>query len=329
MSYPPTLHVISPIFNPLGFRRRRQLFREFAARMEATPGIAFHPVEVAIGNLPFEVTDSFNPRHVQLRTRSEIWHKEAAMNVGVAHLPSDWSRVAFIDGDMIFTRPDWAEATLRLLERYPIIQMWSELQDTSSDYERLDNRKQVKSYVCNYVNGVVPDITYNLARMYPGGDTPPRNLSKEEVWYGPPGLAWAMRRETFDALGGLIDWAIVGAGDSYMASALIGGVEHQLRRQYHPNYVSRFMAWQERAQRAVRRHVGYLPGLAIHYYHGSWVNRQYGSREAILSEQQFNPETDLKRDWQGLWQLHDDGSQRFVDLRDRLIRYFMQRNEDA
>jgi hypothetical protein len=37
----------------------------------------------------------------------------------------------------------------------------------------------------------------------------------------------------------------------------------------------------------------------------------------------------MKRDTQGLYRLHDDGSERFVKLRDDLRSYFAGRNEDS
>jgi hypothetical protein len=45
-------------------------------------------VELAFGNRPFEVTDPDNPRHVQVRSGHELWHKENLVNLGVARLPA-------------------------------------------------------------------------------------------------------------------------------------------------------------------------------------------------------------------------------------------------
>jgi hypothetical protein len=39
--------------------------------------------------------------------------------------------------------------------------------------------------------------------------------------------------------------------------------------------------------------------------------------------------TDIKRDTQGLWQLQDDGTERFISLRDGLRKYARLRNEDS
>lgn len=55
------------------------------------------------------------------------------------------------------------------------------------------------------------------------------------------------------------------------------------------------------------------------------AERAYKDRGQVLVQAGFDPEKDLKRDWQGVWQLTD----RAHRLRDGLRRYFQERNEDA
>jgi hypothetical protein len=62
----------------------------------------------------------------------------------------------------------------------------------------------------------------------------------------------------------------------------------------------------------------------MHYYHGAKVNRRYFDRWGILVRNNFDPLLDLKKDWQGLWQLTD----RNHKLRDDLRAYFATRDED-
>jgi len=96
----------------------------------AEAGAVLYVVEVAFGDRDFVLTQADNPHHIQLRTWHELWLKERAINLGVAHLTRqvpDWGKVAWIDGDCHFARYDWANETLHLLEHYPIVQMWSEL----------------------------------------------------------------------------------------------------------------------------------------------------------------------------------------------------------
>ena len=148
---------------------------------------------------------------------------------------------------------------------------------------------------------------------------------------GAPGLAWAMRREAWDQLGGLIDFCILGAGDSYMAYALINKLDFWLGRKYHPRMIARLYEWQKRAkearwnERAICENVGVVDGVCLHYWHGPKPERRYRTREDILVKHQFNPDVDLKRDWQGLYML----TNRAPQLRRDIQRYFAERKEDS
>jgi hypothetical protein len=60
-------------------------------------------------------------------------------------------------------------------------------------------------------------------------------------------------------------------------------------------------------------------------FHGSTVNRAYSQRWKLLGRTGFDPDLDLKRDWQGLWQLTDHNP----ELRDGLRAYARLRDEDS
>ncbi len=65
--------------------------------------------------------------------------------------------------------------------------------------------------------------------------------------------------------------------------------------------------------------------MLLHYFHGAKKNRGYYNRSAMLWDHQFDPAKDLKRDWQGMWQLTDQK----IGLRDDLRAYFRSRDEDG
>jgi hypothetical protein len=54
------------------------------------------------------------------------------------------------------------------------------------------------------------------------------------------------------------------------------------------------------------------------------MRRAYANRDTILVKHQFAPTTDLKPDWQGIYQLSGDKPA----LRDAVRMYFISRNED-
>ena len=72
-----------------------------------------------------------------------------------------------------------------------------------------------------------------------------------------------------------------------------------------------------------------MQGSISHHWHGRKMQRGYNEKHALLGKIGFDPVKHLKRDFQGLYQLHDDGSEAFIQLRDTLRRIAVERNEDT
>lgn len=300
------LYVVTPIVNPSRYRSRYALYRDFAKYI-TDAGAVLYTVEAAYGEREFEVTDAANPRHIRLRTRDEVWHKENLINIGVSRLPADWKYVAWIDADVQFARPDIVVETVHQLQHHSVVQMFSQATDLGPKHETLAS---FQGFVAQWKrrNGQAPS-----------------NMEEYGVWH--PGYAWACRRDAWDHLGGLIDFGIVGSGDRYMACGLIGEIAQSLSPeiiQDCPTYSEWCFEWQSRAENYVKRNIGFVDGLLLHYFHGAKRNRGYMNRSAILWNNSFDPARDIKRDWQGLWQLTDQKP----GLRDELRAYFRSRDED-
>ncbi len=299
------LHVITVISNPVRYQSRYKLYREFEKHVACSGGTLW-TVEIAFGDRPFEVTQAGNPYHLQLRTFEELWHKENMINLMIARLPLDWEYVAWVDADVLFNRPDWICETVHQLQHYMMIQMFSTVVDLDPQYNII---KTHKGFISSYFeNGFqVPDK---------------EKFKKYGLWH--PGFAWAARREAIDILGGLIDIGILGSGDRHMADALIGCVEHSFPEEITDGYKEQLLHWQDRAAE-IKKDIGYMPGTISHYWHGKKKDRGYNSRWNILIENKYDPEFDIKKDWQGLWQLNGNKPM----LRNQIREYFRSRNEDS
>jgi hypothetical protein len=142
--------------------------------------------------------------------------------------------------------------------------------------------------------------------------------------YWHPGYAWAATREAIDTLGGLFDIGIVGAGDHHMACCLIGEGSKSIPQSLHANYKAMVLAWEKRAMR-LHKNIGYVKGTIYHFWHGKKSNRKYKERWEILFEHNFDPISDIHRDWQGVLTLHPSN----IGLRDDIRKYFQERNEDS
>jgi hypothetical protein len=297
------LHVIVPINNYVMYSRRYELFWRFKELIEQIPLVELYVVEVAFGDRAFMCTESNNPKHLQLRTSDELWHKENSINLMVQRLPPDWQYVAWIDGDLEFVNKKMAEEAIQKLQHYKIVQLFQN--------------------VCNFgPNGEVISTYTSFCSQYVNG----KEWSKQagyEFWH--PGFAWACTRTAWNEMGGLIDYAILGAADHHMALCLINKGRESVPGKVHPNYMSKVMQFQTRCLRHIKLNIGYVTGTILHYWHGKFKDRKYIERWDILTENNFDPEVDIKRDWQGLYILEPDSYM----LRDGIRRYFRQRNEDS
>lgn len=310
--------VVTCVSNTARYRRRYELYQRFSRMMKAS-GIDFITVEIAFGDRPFEVTNSVQTNHLQLRTIEEFWHKENGLNLGVSHGQRLWpnkKRVLWIDADcepVGRTANEWFAETWHELQHFEFVQMWEWLQPLDHNGNPLGGPNP--SFMSNYIKYGTPYPKQNNG--YP-------------IQWGSPGLAWGANLSAFNQVGSLPDAGILGAGDWYFAHALISDLPFQdmEKSKYSPDYVNYWRQRQELCQRWIKRDVGYVKGLAMHYFHGKTKDRGYNTRENILIEEQFSPLTDLKRDHQGLYQL-ETWDPRQMRIRDRARQYFRYRNEDS
>ena len=299
-----TLYVASAYSNPVRWRSRRTLFNDFRQHMAASPNVALYVGEIQYGDRPFEVTGAANPLDLQLRTTDEMWHKENLLNLVVQRFPADWKYGAIVDGDFHMTRPDWALEAVHQLQHYDFAQLFSSYAPLSADHRP---------------TSTAPGFAYSYltTRQAPSANLPSH--------VGAPGGAWAFRREAFDQVGGMLDTCILGSADWHMAMALAGEPDrHWEVRECGDPYVRKIAAWTKRAE-AIKGNIGYIANHAIHHFHGPMSKRGYGSRSRILRDHRFDPDQDLRRDWQGLWRFAGNKPK----LRDDIRAYFRERNEDS
>lgn len=308
------LYVATVVFNPVRYRSRWKLYTDFK-HMVARAGAVLYLAEVAFGHREFSVTEPNNPRHLRLRSSTEAWMKENVLNLVTARIVEqnpDAKYIAFLDADIAFARSDWADEIRHQLQHYKVLQPWSVAYDMSPDYEPIHKHYSLMS---GYVRGkpIVPPVGYYYAP------------TKGRVTYQHPGFAIAWRREALDAVGGLLDIAVLGSADAHMAYALVGKVEDTIHSDLNPRYKELIRQWAARADAAVNRNIGFVPGTLIHFWHGRKSDRGYVSRWKILIDHAYNPDKHLYRDTQGVWQL----SEHDHVFRDKIRAYFRSRQEDS
>ena len=80
---------VTAISNPARFRRRYELYNKFAHHIRNELKQRLVTVECQLGDRPFFITSATDPHHVQVRSKSELWHKENLLNLAISRLPPE------------------------------------------------------------------------------------------------------------------------------------------------------------------------------------------------------------------------------------------------
>lgn len=278
--------VVAALFNPTRSVRRTELYADFVKHVRRS-GVNLLTVEAIEPESRFEAmrrgADFVD--EITLQETRRIWLKEGLMNAGLRDLPPSAKYVALVDADVTFVRPDWVQATVEALQKWPVVQMFSCALDMGP---RGDPFAAWRGFGWCWHNG------FGAAPRYGNG------LAEGATGLWHPGFAWAWRRETIEAVGGLIDFAITGSGDSQMAPALVGEPLRGLHPGFSEGYQRAVMEWSQRATAATQGQIGWVDGTILHGWHGRKRSRGYTQRRNILVEHGFDPAVDLERDEYGL-----------------------------
>lgn len=271
------LHVIIVISNPCLYESRYRLANEFVKRFEKEKNCILYIVELAYKDQIFKITESGNPRHLQLRVDTPLWHKENMINLGVKKLlPSTWKAFAWIDADLEFESASWALDTLKILNGYKdIVQLFSHVVDMNKN---------------NLTNQVFTSFGYQYSKgnMYCSYNSP-------DYWH--PGMSWAMTRKSYEKIGGLYEHSILGSGDYIMAKSIIGKVDTTFDKDSTDAYKKSGIDFQKNMSELK---LGYTPGVIRHYFHGLKKNRFYSDRAKILVKHKYDPYLHITYNSQGL-----------------------------
>jgi len=299
-----TLHVIGVISNPIRYHSRYRLFRQWYEEMQNTPNVKVYVVEVAYGDRQFECTDRGNVCHLQLRATQEIWLKEGMINLGVEELlPKDWKYVSWQDADIHFCDPNWAQEALHQLQFFKVIQPWRDCLDLG-------------------FHGTVLQHFQSFCYVHRLGVEKQKHPT-DPYKYAHSGFAWCARRDWWEAIDKLIDFAILGSADHHMAFGLVGEEKDTIHAKAHENFHKLIYEWSFRAYRACQGRVGFCPGRIEHQFHGPKAKRRYRERWQIPIRHNYDPVKDLTYDAQGLPKLIGKPA-----LLQDCHEYLVARNED-
>lgn len=235
--------------------------------------------------------------------RQALWQKERLLNHAAFSLPDEFDALAWIDADILLP-DDWLDNTLEQLRRFPVVQLWRNALQELPDGSTVAIEK--------------PSVGSAVGRL--------AELRLDRVH---PGFAWAMRREEFNACGGLLESMVTGGGDGLIAAALSGKpLSRGVLARLSPAWLEQLRKYNRRAAEAVRGPLGCVDQTITHLWHGSRENRRYLERWDYLARDQFDPDADLEVTESGLLQWTEHAMSRKREMVEQVAGYFAQRRED-
>jgi hypothetical protein len=222
-----------------------------------------------------------------LAADATFWHKEALINAGVKQLPAIYDAVVWADADLLpVDDADWLGKLARLLDDYPVVQAWSELQslDRRGKREPVGHNRQWRYLSLVYVNQQRGSYSRRTVRTQDGA----------------PGGIWAARREVLDRCNGLYDRAIAGGGDTIFLYAAYGTYNFSAMSQFTEVMAADVREWGEGLTAATEGRVGCLLATIEHLWHGDYRHRQYTTRYQGLKRAGYDPRRDIVMDDLGM-----------------------------
>ncbi|QDT52239.1 hypothetical protein Pan44_02480 [Caulifigura coniformis] len=278
-------------FNPQGYRRPVENYHRFR---EALGGLAEYLFSAELSfNGTFE-TDAQIRLHGDRRNR--CWQKEAMLNLLLRQLPPSIRYVAWIDRDIKFLNATWMrEAVEMLASGHFAVQL-------------------LESLVMLDRWGIMNDLRDGVVVT-----------SKDGLFKGFHGAAWAARKDYLDAIGGLPSRHIVGGADSLMAATWLGrGLDYLPRAGVSKGLIRWSERWAKGARDAMHGMTcGHVPGTGMHFHHGDRTNRRYNDRHTLLRAHGFDPDVHTRVNADGLIELHVPPA-----LASTIEDYFVGRRED-
>ena len=271
--------VLMVFFNPAGsFRIIQNIL--YVKQQLAAASIPFFIGELAYNSAPHSIPDAF-----QFRSSSYMFSKENLLN---ALLEKDevkaYSKYVIMDCDIVFNTADWVDGISKALDTYDIIQPYQ--------YANLLNLK-FKS------ESVKPSVAF----IPESGHT---------------GYVWAFRRDWYDRVGGLYEYALIGGGDTCLA--YMCGFTLLSARGYKDDIPASFTL-----------KLSYLPYTIWHLPHGQSVKRQYKERMDVIRITMKTLQIDRLRDAvdRGADGIFEWKPQYKTHLNSVLLNYFKSREDDG
>jgi len=229
-------------FNPAKSKRMLMNYLYTIEKLKVA-NIPYYTLELVFDKCEPEIRDA---HHVY--AKSVMFHKENLCSILESKIPWWYSKVVFLDADIVFGNSDWYLEVSSALEENDVVQPFSSAVWLDITYTNVVQERQSVIYM---------DKTKTFDHKYH------------------PGFAWAFRRKWYRK-NGFFQYGITGSGDTISAAAWldIKFPETYLKPALVP-------AYKEFCKNPLPR-ITCTSGSVYHLWHGTHKNRKYVDRHVIL-----------------------------------------------
>jgi hypothetical protein len=268
-------------FNTLGAKRLLMNYLYTVEKLKLAK-IPYYTIEMYVHKK--DIADA-----IHVKTDAILFQKERLCRVLEKHIPSKYTKLLFMDTDIVYDNINWYNDISAKLDNFDIVQCYSNIYYT--------------------------DITYKKIERVLYSSTAKRAVDDKENGFGTPGGSWAFQRSWFNKIG-FFEYDPTGGSDTYSV-LLWRGNSVDNSQPYLKNALDEYKAKLKNLPS-----ICFVEGIIYHLWHGSMKNRQYQHRKNIFSEVK-DIRSVVKVGANGLLELIDK------NYKNGLIKYFKNKDDDG
>lgn len=250
-----------------------------------------------VSNIPFFTIEMYEESPeiadaIHLKTEFTLFQKERMCHLLEKRIPKSFTKLLFIDSDLIFDNPNWYNELSDKLDNFNIVQPFSKGVWLDITYKEVVKER-------------MPIVFYNKFGK----------LSMDGGIGGyHPGFAWGFQREWFKKVG-FFQQGVLGDGDTLSSTIWL-----DYTFEYRPFVKDAIMEFKKSMDK--KPSICFLKGNIFHLWHGDQKKRQYRERRDIFKS--IKDIRDIIRVApNGLYELTDES------LKPKIRKYFRNRDDDG
>jgi len=250
-----------------------------------TAGIPYYTLELVYEGRQPEIADAFH-----VRGKSPMFHKEQLCYLLEKRIPDTFTKLLFLDADLVFSDPNWYNNLSEALNTYEVVHPFTNAVWLNLEYNNILEHRLTCIYDSN------KDIC---------------DISNKHV-----GFAWAFQRSYYNEVG-MFRYAIVGSGDSYSSMLFLNnhGYLNYVKNPSLDKILNIYLKSRSPS-------ISHLNGNIYHLFHGSKANRKYQNRHGLL-DGIFDIMDILVENKDGVFEFTNQ------DINSKIYNYLKERNDDG